>query len=207
VGTDLSGLKKDRETQPHNSLWRARKLDDGVLGYANGDVTDHPRNQFFVRSRVVMINITEESIQRFHSRYVVDPITECWVWQRDGEKCKNLYGTFRINRKIVRAHRFSWELHFGIIPDGVFVCHHCDNPPCCNPSHLFLGTAKENNDDCHRKGRAPLGELHRKSKLTNELIRMIRSDSRPYPKIAKTFGISPANVCLIKQRKAWRNVS
>lgn len=63
------------------------------------------------------------------------------------------YGQFNTSIKLVRAHRFSYELHFGKIPQGMFVCHKCDIPNCVNPEHLFLGTPKDNTQDCIRKGR------------------------------------------------------
>ena len=84
--------------------------------------------------------------QRFWSR--VEKTESCWLWQpatRTGE-----YG--KLTNKIL-AHRFSWELHYGSIPEGLWVLHHCDTPPCVHPEHLFLGTAKDNNSDSVSKGR------------------------------------------------------
>lgn len=63
-------------------------------------------------------------------------------------------GTGRANRRTVYAHRFAWEITNGPIPVGLLACHHCDNPPCCNPAHLFLGTHADNNADMNAKGRA-----------------------------------------------------
>lgn len=74
----------------------------------------------------------------------------CWIWQgrKSGE-----YGHFEINGKAMYVHRFSYELHNGPIPKGLFVCHACDNPPCVNPKHLWLGTHRENIQDWVKKGR------------------------------------------------------
>lgn len=74
----------------------------------------------------------------------------CWIWKA----CKhNGYGTFKVNGTQMFAHRYSYELHKGSIPEGMFVCHTCDNPECTNPNHLFLGTPWDNVQDMLQKGR------------------------------------------------------
>lgn len=89
---------------------------------------------------------------------------ECWTWT--GARNRVGYGLFwgRIEKRWLRAHRVSWEMANGPIPDGLFICHHCDNPPCVNPGHLFLGTQKDNMADCAAKGRVvsnlPAGDDH-----------------------------------------------
>ena len=76
---------------------------------------------------------------------------ECWIWQ--GSKTSAGYGQLWVDCKQVYAHRVSWEIHYEVIPDGMFVCHTCDNPICANPRHLFLGTASDNMRDMVAKGR------------------------------------------------------
>ena len=77
----------------------------------------------------------------------------CWVWE--GVRDKDGYGRVWIDGHYYRAHRVVWEDEYGPIPDGILVCHLCDNPPCVRPDHLFLGTQKDNIADMLEKGRRP----------------------------------------------------
>ena len=112
---------------------------------------------------------------RFHSGYHIDPNSNCWVWARCCDT--NGYGQIANSGKTMGAHRASWKIHKGAIPDGLFVCHRCDNPSCVNPAHLFLGTSKDNQQDKMRKrllrlykaGEIPITALdeHRQGHLEN----------------------------------------
>lgn len=98
--------------------------------------------------------------ERFMTKYEKDPKTLCWNWKAG----KHPYGygffycTISEKRSTHQAHRYSYFLYKGKIPAGMYICHHCDNPGCVNPSHLFLGTPKDNMEDMMKKGRHCYGE-------------------------------------------------
>ena len=87
-------------------------------------------------------------VERFWERVAKCGWDECWVWLGD---CRDGYGRVTVASKNVVAHRFAWELEYGPIPEGIFVLHRCDNRPCVNAGHLFLGTQKDNMDDMVQK--------------------------------------------------------
>jgi len=91
---------------------------------------------------------SEETIQRFNSH--IKYTDACWEWTG---AIRGGYGAVVINKKCYRAHRVAWVIRFGDIPNGMCVCHHCDNPRCVRPDHLWLGTQQENQEDKIRKGR------------------------------------------------------
>ena len=93
--------------------------------------------------------------ERFHEKYERVPESGCWIWTAS-RMAKGGYGKIVLHQGdqiATGAHRVSWILHNGPIPDGLWVLHQCDVPACVNPEHLFLGTAKDNNRDCAQKGR------------------------------------------------------
>jgi len=137
----------------------------------------------------------------------------CWLWtaccQGDTKSKAGGYGSFRVQGKNVTAHRYSWILHNGPVPDGLHVLHDCDVRTCVNPRHLYLGTHQDNmRDRTERQRLTPIvGEGHANSKLTDDDVRWIRStDGMLQREMAEILGISQTNVGFIKRGVTWRHV-
>lgn len=126
---------------------------------------------------------------------------QCWNWT--GVKGSGERGRLKINYKFITAYRFSYELHKGEIPDGLFVLHSCDNPSCVNPDHLFVGTQKDNLDDREAKNRRLTWAVNDSpcKKITDEVVVEIRSLNITHSEISKKFGISQSLVSMIKSNK------
>lgn len=134
----------------------------------------------------------------------VDKSGNCWVWT--GTLAAGGYGRFLGDS----AHRLSYEQTYGAIPDGYFVCHRCDNPPCVRPEHLFLGTHQDNMDDMDAKDRRAIGERHGCARLAPEQVQAIRSryaaGGVSYGSLAKEYDISKATVSHIVTGRKWKHL-
>lgn len=150
--------------------------------------------------------------ERTRARFLakVDQTGDCWQWTAGC--ARHGYGRFNVTRdKPLAAHRVAYEMFVGPIPTGLHVLHRCDNPPCVNPGHLFLGTHQDNMDDMVRKGRsrAPRGEQVKVSKLTESAVRQIRdevSQGRSQRAVARDFGVHHATVHRIVSGELWAHV-
>jgi hypothetical protein len=149
-------------------------------------------------------------MEEFWAKVEKGPGDACWPWI--GNHLVSGYGRFSIGTPPQRqrwlAHRMAWTLEMGPIPTGMVICHHCDNPGCVNPKHLFLGSHADNVLDMHSKGRnrQPKGINHWKAKLTEIQIISIRNDPRPNAIIGRIYNIAPNQILMIKRRTAWKHI-
>lgn len=142
----------------------------------------------------------------------VDLLGSCWTWT--GAASALGYGHYGYRNKTFSAHRCAYEYSVGPVPDGLFVCHRCDNPSCVNPAHLYAGTAKQNTADMHERGRAPrvgpVGSKNSHAVLAAEDVLEIRlrfAAGGVTPKeLAAEYGIDSSHVNAILTGRTWRSV-
>jgi hypothetical protein len=161
--------------------------------------------------------IIEEMAPRFWAKVARSIEEQCWEWT--GGRNHRGYGNFRADGRTVRAHRFAWEQVNGSIPAGLMICHRCDNPSCCNPAHLFVGTAKDNVRDMIAKGRDVRpphgganhcrGSASHLAKLTEEQVIQIRrryqAGERPRF-LSAEFGVGTQMIWNIGTGRWWKHV-
>lgn len=155
---------------------------------------------------------TESLRERFDAKWIPEPNSGCWLW----EAFTNAggYGQMTIGKRsdgTILAHRAAWIIYRGDIPEGLGVLHRCDNPPCVNPDHLFLGTEKDNMQDCSRKNRVNKtiklrGVDHANSKLNEAAVRHIRSTRGNTAALAAEYGVTTANIKYVRRGVTWRHV-
>lgn len=129
----------------------------------------------------------------------------CWGW--NGHKDSGGYALIGIRTsRNAQASRFSWELHNGPIPPGMYVCHKCDNPECTNPEHLFLGSHADNMADMKAKRRATYGEKSGRAVLTEAAVIEIRNGPGSNKEKAERFGVSTHTIQAVRSRKIWTHI-
>ncbi len=152
---------------------------------------------------------TRPLAERFWAKVLLAGDDECWLWT--GSRDASGYGRIGIgapSRYIELAHRVSWELHFGPISEDKHVLHQCDNPPCVNPRHLFLGDQAANNRDMWSKGRGRIthhrGERVGTAKLTAEQVAEIRGSTDSLRALGERFGVSKTAIHWIRSGRNWK---
>lgn len=141
---------------------------------------------------------------------------ECWEWS-GAKKSPDGYGVIGWNGRQWNAHRASWTLRHGAIPGGMLVCHSCDNPPCVNWNHLWIGTSQDNYDDMISKGRwesknhyRPIGVLNSSAKIGPFEVRFARElyrRGRNMAHISRAIGMSEGHTLDIVKRRAWKHIA
>jgi hypothetical protein len=145
----------------------------------------------------------------------------CWPWAEG--RCGSGYGKFRYATKGYASHRLAYEIQHGPIPEGLCVLHRCDNPPCCNPAHLFAGTHADNMKDRNSKGRQARGDkvasrlypgirkgtLNGRARLTESTVVLIRAEyanGATLVELAQQHGVSFSAVSRLVRRETWAHV-
>lgn len=133
---------------------------------------------------------------------------ECWPWTG---RPNREYGQISLGGKQYGAHRLAYFIAFGVDPGDLCVCHSCDNPPCCNPAHLFLGTVGDNNRDMVAKGRhskrgGAQGGKHPDAKLTEKDVREIRQSRETHQALAEQYGVGVTTLASARKRETWKHV-
>jgi len=149
--------------------------------------------------------VTEADIIRFKSKIAILDEDSCWLWTASCDE--NGYGRFAFGPKAtvrkVQASRFAYTVFNGVEVEKEFVVRHtCDNPSCCNPKHLILGTHQDNMNDMKERGRSAIS--FGRAVLTWEIIDAIRSSSLTGKELASKYGVSRGNISMIVNNKIWK---
>lgn len=142
-----------------------------------------------------------------HPRVQPEPMSGCWLWT--GAQGKYRHGFVYRRGKVEVAHRVSWEMERGPIPDGLQVLHKCNTGCCLNPDHLYIGTPADNGRDMKncgsRKGKN-VGEDHYSSKLTKDEVIAIRASNESRSALARKYGVRKQSIDNIVHRRSWKHV-
>ena len=143
----------------------------------------------------------------------IEKTDSCWTWRgRIVGKGYGMIGLGGKGAKQVLVHRLSYEIHKGLIPDGLVIMHKCDNPRCVNPDHLEAGTQSQNIKDAFARGRkfnlpnGIKGEEHGASKLTEQIVLAVRASTLSVAKLAELHGVNKSTIERIRYRKTWRHI-
>lgn len=192
----------------HNAMWSCRC----DCGYVKSIRSQTLRSGRATSCGRCMTNLNDVAYQQHLRNRILDSVVlvngGCWEWTLGRDI--NGYGLIKTRGKTMRAHVASHASFVGPVPHGLCVLHKCDNPPCCNPFHLFTGTSQDNSDDKCNKARQARGESCGLTKWTEDVVRQIRhsyaAGGITITDLSKRFGMSRGNVRFIVQRKTWRHI-
>jgi hypothetical protein len=135
----------------------------------------------------------------------INRLTDCWEKQHKGTQGGYCNTSFR--SEVDYSHRFSYRHLVGPIPEGQVVRHKCDNPKCCNPDHLEIGTYHQNMEDMRSRGRSAVGTRNARSKLSEEQVRDIATSDEDYNTLGRKYSVHPSNIRSIKNGNTWSHVT
>jgi hypothetical protein len=145
--------------------------------------------------------VSPEDVKRFWSK--VEKTDGCWLWQ--GSRDRKGYGRFRLKGKVVRTHRLAYALKYSSIPDGAYICHHCDTPACVHPEHLYAGNASTNLLDALERGQIdPAKALTREQVL--EIRRRHAEECITQTQLAEEYSVVQSTISFIVRRICWKHV-
>lgn len=159
---------------------------------------------------MIIDNLIARQIKKFIFSFNVDK-NGCWIWKKG--KTPQGYPCFyslcpRTNKRIDLAHRFSFSLFNGSIPDGMMICHKCDNPSCVNPDHLFAGTHDDNMKDKVKKKRQIHGPMMHNAKLNWKLVRKFRNEyllGNSCTQLSKKYGYHESTIADVVKKRSWKH--
>ncbi len=199
-GKEFEWIRSEKQTKPKFCSLKCR----GHTGFRPG-------------SQIRISELTKEEkferLKKSFEKHVIRNENGCWDWK--GPVSRGGYGAMSCNRNIGpdRAHRASWVIYKGPIPEGMFVCHNCpngDNPICSNPKHLYIGTPAQNSSDMIKKNRKCIGSKVPTAKLTEDNVRTIKvliKQKISYPKIARMFNVGVSTIARISKNISWSHVT
>jgi hypothetical protein len=156
--------------------------------------------------------LSPQDVSRFWSYVHRRQDHQCWNWVGSTMQKRGGYGQLRLNGTTYKAHRVSWLIHFGKLPDEPVLRHMCNNPLCCNPTHLLPGSYKDNHDDMRQANRmfvpvSPKGEEHHSSRLTEDQVLAIFQSDRPGTELAAKYGVTKSMISRIRTGRSWKHVT